>query len=187
MTEIWKDIEGFEGRYQISNLGRVKSLSRYVQFGKQRRFVPEYIRKEKSKPNGYRYVQLNLNGKEKDFHVHRLVAKHFVPGYFDGAHVNHKDGNKANNTADNLEWCTRSENQRHMYHVLNHKAWVNGRFGAESPRAKRIVQLSMNGEVIREWSCAADVQRELGIQESGIRKVLKGTCNQAGGFKWKYA
>lgn len=105
--EIWKDIPGHEGYYQASNLGRIKSLPRIVSpcFDKQ---------------TGYLKVQLS-NDKNSKRHtleaVHRLVCKAFVPGYFEGAEVNHKDGNKLNNVPDNFEWCTPKYNIEHAYKI----------------------------------------------------------------------
>ena len=95
MNEVWKDIKGYEGRYQISNFGNVRSLSRKVQFGNQTRIVKGKILKQKTKKTGYKFIQLRKNMKEYDFYIHRLVALHFVDGYAENMDVNHIDGNKA--------------------------------------------------------------------------------------------
>lgn len=105
MEEIWKDIEGYEGLYQVSNLGKVVSL----------RFNPPKEIYQTLTNCGYKQVQLYNNGKKKQIGVHVLVAKAFVDGYKDGLEVNHKDLNKINNTYFNLEWVTRSENQQHQF------------------------------------------------------------------------
>ena len=120
--EIWKDIEGYEGLYQVSNLGRVKSI--YGWCGN--RFVKRTkILKLKINNKGYTKVYLYKNKKSKMFFVHRLVAMAFVPNPNNLPQVNHKDGNKLNNSIGNLEWCTCSENIKHAYktglkHYVNH-------------------------------------------------------------------
>ena len=187
MEEIWKDIAGFEGYYQVSNFGCIKTLERIVPFGNQERIVKSRIRKAKNKSNGYLQVALyGYEKKEIDRYVHRLVAFAFCKGYFKGADVNHKDGNKHNNNSENLEWCSRSENQLHSYKILKRTCYSKGRFGKLSNRAKPIIQLSLNGSTIKHWDCAADVQRELGFNEANIRKCLYGETKTANGYKWEY-
>ena len=112
--EIWKDVEGYEGLYQVSNLGRVKSLDRLGRCGKFGTLL--YKGKElKSGKGSHGYYSVSL-GKESKFNsylVHRLVAKHFVDGYAQELEVNHIDLTKTNNHADNLEWVTPSYNTKH--------------------------------------------------------------------------
>ena len=108
--EIWKDIEGYENKYQISNLGNVKSLETWT--------GDKYIRREKILKNmvygnGYYYVCLSKNGKVKKYKVNRLVAQAFIPNPDNKPFTNHIDGDKLNNNVDNLEWCTQSENMKH--------------------------------------------------------------------------
>ena len=109
MEEIWKDIEGYEGRYQVSNLGNVKSF----------KFNPPKNIYQDTTKAGYKQVKLYKNRKSKNIGVHILVAKAFVDGYKDGLEVNHKDLDKTNNVYTNLEWVTRSENQQHQYKLRN--------------------------------------------------------------------
>ena len=120
MEEIWKDIVGFEGWYQISNLGRVKSLKRYVKhnYGGDR-VVEERIIKQtiENRKNGYGYMRTSLAkgsiGKQVRVNTHRLIAEAFIPNPDNKKFVNHKDGNKLNNSLDNLEWVTPKENVDH--------------------------------------------------------------------------
>lgn len=111
--EIWKNIASYEGKYQVSNLGRVKSLPRIVvQTNKKTYPIKERILTLSKETNGYIGVTLNDNGKKR-FLVHRLVAQAFLCNPLNLPQVNHKDLDKTNNKADNLEWMTKSENQIH--------------------------------------------------------------------------
>lgn len=111
MAEIWKYIEGTEQKYMISNYGNVKSLCNH----KERLLT---ITTQKS---GYNYVMLQINGKAKNYRLHRLVAMAFVPNPNGYKEINHIDGDKANNRADNLEWVTRKYNCNYSYKVLGKK------------------------------------------------------------------
>ena len=106
--EIWKDIQGYEGIYQVSSHGRVKSLN-YNKTGL------EGILNPNNNGKGYLQVYLTKNKKSKKVLIHRLVAQAFLYKPIDKNYVNHKDGNKSNNNVNNLEWCTRSENQQHAF------------------------------------------------------------------------
>jgi hypothetical protein len=105
MEEIWKDIAGYEGRYQVSNHGRIKSLERRCRAKSYTRRVPEKIYAQTVDTYGYPIVMLHLDGKRKTRTVHRLVAETFIPNPQNFKQVNHKDENKRNNHVDNLEWC----------------------------------------------------------------------------------
>lgn len=109
--ETWKDIAGYEGRYQISNLGRAKSLERRVRIGTNIRTVKEII----LKPQGDRYLMVRLD--RFGLTVHRLVALAFIPNPHNYKTINHIDGNRYNNRIENLEWCTHSHNSRHAYRL----------------------------------------------------------------------
>ena len=106
MEEIWKDIEGYEGLYQISNYGRVKSLN-YAKQGKEK------ILKDRISNSGYKRVNLSKSGERKTYYVHRLVAETFIPNPNGYSEVNHKDEDKSNNNIDNLEWCTSKYNSNY--------------------------------------------------------------------------
>lgn len=121
--EIWKDIKGYEGLYQVSNYGRIKALSKTVNRGKCHRSWKEHYLKYGVDNRGYYKTHLSKNGVNKTVKVHRIVAQTFINNQLNKKEVNHKDGNKQNNTVDNLEWVTKSENQLHAYKTgLNSKA-----------------------------------------------------------------
>ena len=112
MTEIWKDIVGYEGLYQVSNLGNVKRLKGYKGRGKGY-IVEEHLIKPSINSNGYQNVVLCKNGKTKTFSMHRLVAIAFLDNSDNLPEVNHKDEDKTNNCVDNLEWCDRVYNNNY--------------------------------------------------------------------------
>ena len=162
-------------------------VERAQKWGNGYRHIKEYILtpKRKGKKNPYLTIILyDNNGKDKTYHIHRLVALHFVDGYFNGADVNHKDGNKSNNIYTNLEWCTRSENQLHSIHVLgNNIGWQKGRLG---PNPKRIIQLKQDGTFVREWPSIAEAGRGVGCYERNIRDCVndKHHWRMSHGYRW---
>lgn len=115
MVEIWKDVKDYEGLYQVSNLGRVKVLEkRNVRFGKWgRKTLPERIKLSQKNKNGYYMIDLIKDKSRKRVYVHRLVAQAFVANPDNLQYVNHKDEDKTNNRADNLEWCTKAYNNNY--------------------------------------------------------------------------
>ena len=130
MLEIWKDIQGYEGRYQVSNLGNVKSLKNHL--GESR----ELVRRLKTFSDGYVRVELHKKGSNpKTRYVHRLVAQAFIPQPQDKKYVNHKDSNRSNNCVKNLEWCTHAENVQHGYREGNMKP-ARHRLGARTSQNK---------------------------------------------------
>jgi hypothetical protein len=118
MKEIWKDIQGFEGKYQISSFGRVKSLARVLMRSNGAEMtIKERIIKTCKNPQGYVHAVLQNGKKTKHMSVHRLVCISFLPNPCNKEQVNHIDGNKENNHISNLEWATRSENERHAHQI----------------------------------------------------------------------
>ena len=184
MREIWKDIAGYEGIYQVSNLGNVKSLS----FGpKNRKSGTVKLLRQTPSNCGYYKVELYKNGKSKMMYVHRLVATAFIPNPEKKPQVNHIDGNKANNVLSNLEWATSSENQLHAIdHGLRAKSPMLGRTGSNNPNCKAILQYDLSGNFIREWSGISVAARALGVYASSIGDCARGINRTANGSIWKY-
>lgn len=118
MTERWVDIQGTSGSYQISDLGRLKSISKQWICGtKSVRSKPETIMVWNQDLAGYSITTLRINGKPKAISLHRMIAIHFIDNPLNKPYVNHVDGNKRNNSIDNLEWCTASENAIHAFSI----------------------------------------------------------------------
>lgn len=119
--EEWRPVNGYEGIYEVSNLGHVKSLERYVCNGNGKvRLCPERIKTQTETPDGYLAVKLSKDGKDVRRGVHTLVAEAFVPGRFDGAEVNHIDFDRKNNIPENLEWTTHGDNVRYSISAGRH-------------------------------------------------------------------
>lgn len=166
----------FADKYLVTRSGDIVSLH----------FINTIIPK-KLKPNRVGdYLGVNINGKVRT--IHRIVAQAFIPNPDNKPHVNHKDGNKHNNHADNLEWCTRSENQLHAYRVLGVKNVKSnlGNFYGSSFNARRVRQLAKDRQLIREFDCVRRAKNELGISETSISNCLSGRSKTAGGFIWEY-
>ena len=170
--EIWKDIKGYEGVYQVSNFGRIKSIVKYKK-----------LMLSSENENGYlRVCLIDKNKKKRTILIHRLVAKTFIPNPKNKEQVNHIDGNKYNNCVENLEWCTQSENMQHAFK----NNLITREKGEKNHRAKSVNQYTLEGNFIRKWDCIEDVTRELGIRGYNISSCCKGKRHTAGGFKWKY-
>lgn len=171
MTEIWKDIVGYEGLYQVSNLGRVKSLPKYDRKG---RFHSERIKAPANNGTGYLVVNLKHDGKQQMRTVHRLVAEVFLPNDNTSLEINHIDGDKSNNCVNNLEWCTRSENIRHAV-----KNGLHTYFG------QRKVECVERGIV---FNSIDDAEKWVGVKGNRLSNVCqqKRGAKTCGGYHWRY-
>lgn len=183
--EIWKDIVGYEGLYQISNLGRVKSLKRKVYAGRNRmRWQYERIlSNNKTNGNGYIVVSLNKESKSKNKYVHRLVAEAFLENPNNYKYINHKDQNTFNNNANNLEFCTAQYNS--TYRDAHIKRGL--KFRNNLVNSKKVYQLDENENIIKEFPSMAEASRELGTNHTSIYACINGKQKHAFGYKWKYA
>lgn len=169
MLEIWKDIEGFEGIYQVSNFGNIKSLARYrSQLSATAPFIwiKERILKPRINKYGYGSVYLFNNNIKKFYFIHTLVILAFVPNLKGKKHVNHIDGIKLNNRADNLEWCTDSENQLHRYRILKKD------FGSSHPGGK-LSEVDVNNirDLIKQGLTNVDLAKKFKVTDVIISRL----------------
>lgn len=175
--ETWKDVVGYEGFYQVSNKGRIRSVDRLVHSIKgerKTRLVRGEVKKPTIRPNGYLKVSLYKYGRSVTLEVQRVVASAFIPNPHNKEQVNHIDGVKTNNRVENLEWVTPRENTLHSVNVLH-----NG--------LKPVSQYDLNGNYIRSFCSAAEAERTTGVRRCSISNVICGRRNKAGGYIWKYA
>jgi hypothetical protein len=187
VLEFWKPVTGYEGLYEISNYGELKSLDKWVDLGLGRRqFVKGKIRAASVTSNGYRMTTLSKGGVNKTVTIQSLVVMHFIKNPWKKPIVNHRNTIKTDNYIGNLEWATYSENIEHAYRHNLRKAPCTGKFGKDHHRSRAICQLTLTGEHIREWDSISDAARELGIRGNGVQAVCAGKEKAFKGFIWKY-
>ena len=176
--EIWKDIVGYEGLYQISNYGRIKSLERTIQhktcYGGLYH-VKGRILKPKIEKDGYFRISLIKDGMKKYYRLNRLVAQAFIPNPNELPIVNHKDEDKLNNNVNNLEWCTQKYN-------VNYGDGINKR---KNKMSIKIIQYDLEDNYIKTWNSINDAVRHYN-GNTQICQCCKGKRNNANGYKWKY-
>lgn len=170
MVEVWKDIKGYEGLYQISNYGRVKSF-------KMKKAQHVYLLKPYPTKCGYLRVSLSKNNKYKGELIHRLVANYFLDNPNNYKEVNHKDENKQNNCVENLEWCDRK------YNVL---------YGTAKQRESKtkhkyyIEQYDLNQNLIKKWDSLKEIEINTNYKKNNIQQNCLGNTKTAYSYIWKY-
>ena len=173
--EIWKPVAGYEGLYECSNMGRVRTVG-------NNKTKKTKIRKQVVTNLGYKQVQLYKDGKQKLLYVHRIVAEAFLLNTNNKSCIDHINTDRTDNRVENLRWCTRKGNMNNpitrtklsnskLYHTYNMKA---------------IIQTSKDGTFIQEYKCTREAERATNIDHSSINKCCKGIYKTAGGFIWKY-
>ena len=166
MSEEWRDVVGYEGLYQVSDQGRVKSL----------KWNKERILKPSMDKDGYLLVTLCAGGKPKTLKVHRLVCEAFHENLENKSDVNHLNEIKTDNRASNLEWCTRRDN-------INHGS-RNERLG--KALSKPVGQYMSDGDLVKIWPSVIEAQRQTGFSSASISLAANGKSKQAHGYRWEY-
>ena len=165
INEIWRPIKGYEGLYEVSNLGRVKSI----------RFGKEKIMSSKAKGNKYLKIMLCKNKTYKRFYIHRLVAQAFIPNPDNLPQVNHKDENPQNNIVTNLEWCDAKYNN----------SYGTARERMSEKLSKPVLQYTLDGEFVKEWKSMRECGRN-GFSANCIKLCCDNIQKYHKGYIWKY-
>lgn len=177
MEEIWKNIKGYEGKYQISNLGRVKSIEREYIVGNGIYHRRERILKQIYDRDKYLRVCLCKNNTKRNYFVHRLVAQAFIPNSNNLPQVNHKNENKSDNSIENLEWCTQ------IYNVNYGTAMQR----ASMSKCKKVNQYDLEGNFIKQWNSLKEISDTIKLNFKTISKCCLGERKTAFGYKWEYS
>lgn len=180
--EIWKPVVGYEWLYEVSNLGNVLSKKTNI------------LRKITVKENWYLYIGLSNKWKIKYCHLHRIIAKAFIPNPENKPQINHKNWIKNDNRVENLEWCTWSENINHAYKLWLMYITENNYFiknnpsvlGENNHNSKKIYQYDLKWNFIKQWGSLSNAGRELSISIWSISKASKWKRKSAWWFIWKY-
>ncbi len=176
--ERWRDVKGYEGLYQISSLGRVKSLvgKGNNQYSNRENILKPYLDKD-----GYETVGLRGKGKPKTAKVHRLVAEAFIPNPKRFPQINHKNEIRDDNHAENLEWCT----NRYNLNYGNHNQKMAQTLRKIKP-SKPVLQFNLSGALKHRWNSLHEIERSLGYRHGNISRCCKGLYKQAYGYIWKF-
>lgn len=174
--EIWKSVRSAFGFYEVSSTGGMRSLDRVVNHSSG---GISKIKGEKISATineyGYRQTTISLNGNKRNILVHRIIAEAFIPNFYGKLFVNHKNGIRADNRVDNLEWCTQQENMEHRHIFLGDPA----RYGI------RIFQANWDGQIMKTWDNFTQAMTS-GYERTGLSSSLNGHTRQYKGFLWWY-
>jgi len=186
--EIWKDIFGYEGLYQVSTYGRIRSCEKvidYIRYGvKLKRKRKSEILKQGVNSDGYRTCILSKNGRPHPRLSHRYVAEAFIPNPLNKETVNHKDKNRANNHVDNLEWNTRKENSIH--------AWVGRKMNMEQQKrmvsliVKPVICFDLSGKFVKEYESIASAARNVNRTKESIGNAVRKVSKTSAGYIWEF-
>lgn len=172
--EIWKPVVGYEGLYEVSNLGNVRSLN-YNHTNK-----PKLLKQDLCKNNNLRVTLYNRT--KKRFLVHRIVAEAFIPNPYNKPEIDHINTIRTDNRVENLRWVTHTEN---MNNPITHTKSINSKLHY-TYNMKAVIQTSKDGTFIQEYKCTREAERATNIDHRSINKCCKGIYKTAGGYVWKY-
>nr|DAV14644.1 MAG TPA: homing endonuclease [Caudoviricetes sp.] len=172
---IWKDIHGYEGLYQVSDTGYVKSLDRYQSNHSTPQFRKGEIKSLRKDTQGYLLLDLYKNGKGKTVRIHRLVAETFISNPLNKETVNHKDGDKTNNCIENLEWSTSREQNKHYYSLgLKKQSNISKAVVAMTKKTSKEALCITTG---RLYNSASEAARDVGVSPSLVMRACRGESN----------
>ena len=184
--EKMKWIEGYEGMYIITSYGRVYSVVKRDRFS---RITGGGELVQALTPTGYKFVALYKNGKGKQFYIHQLVAKAFIPNPENKNCVDHIDNNKDNNNVENLRWVTHKENMNNTItkmRMVNESAKYISQEGADNPFSRKVGMYTLEGELIKVFDSGGQIEREYGIRSASISRVCRGERPQTHGYVFKF-
>lgn len=182
--EVWRDVVGYEGFYQVSNLGNVKSLCRKIKRGKSLVTIHEKMLNQTENTNGYLRVSLSRNGMVEMRFVHRLVAEAFIDKPNDEYVVDHIDGNKQNNNVLNLRWCSQGQNLHYSYAGGRRRPLVIS--DEWRKRQKRAVSRPVIRSDGKEFESVLAASRALGLCDAAVSQVVHGRAKTAGGYSFRF-
>lgn len=189
--EIWRDVKGYENIYQVSNLGRVKSLERRIKTINNGtecyKFICERILKQKTSYQGYKIVLLCNNGNRKYYSVHRLVATAFIPNPNNKPCIDHCNCIKSDNRICNLRWCTIKENNNNPLTLISKsksRKGIKQRPEVTKKRLKKVYQYTIDGELVKIWNSVKEAQKE--YNNTHIADCARGERNKCVGYVWRY-
>lgn len=169
MKEIWKDVKGYKGFYQISNLGNIRCCQRIDKIGRHKK---SKILKLDKQYDGYLKICLHKSCKQKKVMIHRLVAEAFIPNPENKPEVNHINGKKDDNRVENLEWVTRKENMKHAFNTGLAHVW----------NKKKVICLETG--II--FNSASEAERNMNLCTNKVSAVCRGVRKSTGGYRFMY-
>lgn len=176
-TENWKPVIGYEGLYEISNKGLIRSIDRVIQRNGASHRIKGRILSIYTDNLGYQRITLSKEGKLHTMCIHKLVAEAFIPNPENKPCIDHIDTNPSNNCVDNLRWCTHSENMNNSVTLQHLK---------ECRITKPVLQYDLKDNFIAEYISGREAARQVNIQQASLVRCLQGTQKTAGGYKWRY-
>src|SRR5688572_12378483 len=189
--EIWKDVVCYEGLYQVSDRGQIRSCDKF-KFNRFKHFLFNgRMLKQRTRPKGYKDVSLHKDGSSKPILVHRIVAEAFIRNGYKKPYVNHINANKSDNQVENLEWCTPKENGTHaknngLYKPLTRDQQLRVSKWCVVNQSKPVIQYDLNGNEMAEFPSAQEAQRKLGIRQGLISGVCRGEKSKTHNYVFKY-